>query len=141
MSDATIAPDAFGRSLAGFGINLLVAHLRAEVTFMTECLSFSATRVGDDFAILRRPNMVMLLHQDATYQGHPMITLLPEAAARGAGCELRLYDLDPDHAEAMAIPAGGQILQKAMDKPHGLREAFLMSPAGYVWVPSRPLTV
>jgi len=26
-----------------------------------------------------------------------------------------------------------------MDKPHGLREAYLIDPDGYIWVPDTPL--
>ena len=44
-----------------------------------------------------------------------------------------------DLAAARAEAAGGTILQPPTDKPHGLREAYLLDPDGYVWVPSRPL--
>ena len=140
MNDATISPADFGKQLGGFGINLLVPHLAAEIKFMTDCLGFAASRVDEGFAILRRPNMVMMLHHDRTYHGHPLINMLPETGARGAGCELHLYDVDPDQAQATAEAAGGACLQKAANKPHGLREAFILSPAGYLWVPSRPLS-
>ena len=56
-------------------------------------------------------------------------------ALRGAGVELRLYDLDPDAAEARARAAGYHVLQVAANKPHGLRECYLVDPDGYVWVP------
>ena len=32
------------------------------------------------------------------------------------------------------------ILQPPTNKPHGLREAYILDPDGYCWVPSRPLT-
>ena len=56
--------------------------------------------------------------------------------ARGAGAELRLYGLDPDAAEARARALGSIVLAGAMDKPHGLREAYLVDPEGYIWAPS-----
>ena len=34
------------------------------------------------------------------------------------------------------LAIGGGVLQEATDKPHGLREAYLYDPDGYVWVPS-----
>ena len=30
-------------------------------------------------------------------------------------------------------------LEAVTDKPHGLREAFLIDPDGYLWVPDVPL--
>ena len=47
---------------------------------------------------------------------------------------------DPDEAARRAGEAGGRVLQAPMDKPHGLRECCILSPAGYAWVASRPLT-
>ena len=57
--------------------------------------------------------------------------------ARGAGAELRLYGVDPDAAEARARALDAPVLAGAADKPHGLREAYLIDPDGYVWVPCR----
>jgi len=59
--------------------------------------------------------------------------------ARGAGIELRLYGTDPDAAEGRAREAGAIVLAGAIDKPHGLREAYILDGDGYVWVPCRPL--
>ena len=68
----------------------------------------------------------------------PLLALLPENPPRGAGIEIRLYDTDPDAAVARAEAAGLAILQPPTDKPHGLREAYILCPDGYAWVPSRP---
>ncbi|MFC3119147.1 hypothetical protein ACFOHS_16945 [Jhaorihella thermophila] len=65
--------------------------------------------------------------------------LLPEAPPRGAGVEIRLYDSDPDAAAAQAEAFGATLLQRPGDKPHGLRETYILCPEGYAWVPSRPL--
>jgi hypothetical protein len=32
------------------------------------------------------------------------------------------------------------VLQAPADKPHGLREAYILDPDGYCWVPGRPKT-
>ncbi len=50
------------------------------------------------------------------------------------GTELRLHGRDPDAAEAAARALDLTVLASAMDKPHGLREALLIDPAGYLWV-------
>ncbi len=85
--------------------------------------------------LLSHRDQLYQLHADATYADNPLLALLPEAAARGAGIELRLYQVDPDRAEARARQRGHQVLQSAADKPHGLRECFLLDPDGYCWVP------
>jgi predicted enzyme related to lactoylglutathione lyase len=139
MDYETVQAADFGASLRGLGINLLVPDVLAEVGFLTACLGMTAHRVSRDFAIVTYGATPFQLHQDATYARHPLHGLLPQAAPRGAGAELRLYNTDPDAAAAKAETAGGMVLQAPADKPHGLREAYLLSPAGYCWVPSRPL--
>ncbi|MEL7257937.1 MAG: glyoxalase, partial [Pseudomonadota bacterium] len=61
--------------------------------------------------------------------------------ARGAGAEFRFYQTDPDDAVARARARGAYILQEPTDKPHGLREAYIVCDNGYAWVPSRPLNL
>ena len=63
----------------------------------------TAHRVSADFAILRYGDAVFQLHGDGTYSNNPYLGLLPENPPRGAGCELRLYDSDPDVAAARAL--------------------------------------
>ena len=53
--------------------------------------------------------------------------------------ELRLHDHDPDKAAAKAASLGHMVLAEAADKPHGLRESYIVDPDGYVWVLDRPL--
>ena len=59
--------------------------------------------------------------------------------ARGVGVELRIHGRDPDEAEAAARTLGYHVLAGAMDKPHGLREAYIVDQDGYVWVPDVPV--
>ena len=68
-----------------------------------------------------------------------MLVRTRQASTRGAGCELRLYNMDPDKAEARARAHGYEVLAPSEDKSHGLRECYLVDPEGYVWVPGRPL--
>jgi hypothetical protein len=50
-----------------------------------------------------------------------------------------LHGRDPDEAESMARRLGFAVLAGAVNKPHGLREAYLVDPDGYLWVPDIPL--
>ena len=79
------------------------------------------------------------LHSDATFAAHPLFALLPESGPRGAGIELRLHEADPDLAAArLADFPDAMLLQQPTDKwGHGLREAVVLCPFGYAWVPSR----
>ncbi len=75
-----------------------------------------------------------MLHADHTYDDHELSGSLRPDIARGIGVELRLHGCDPDAAEARARAAGYTVLAGAMDKPHGLREAYLVDADGYLWV-------
>ena len=99
----------------------------------------AAHRLSDDFAIMTYGRDVFQLHSDGTYHSNALLGLLPENPPRGAGIELHLYETDPDEAVARAQTRGDAILATPKDKPHGLREAYILSPDGYVWVPSRRL--
>jgi hypothetical protein len=92
-----------------------------------------------DFAIMTYGDQVFQIHSDETYHSNPLLGLLPENPPRGAGIEIRLYDTDPEEACSLAEAAGGTILQGPTDKPHGLREAYILCGNGYTWVVSRGL--
>ena len=128
------APD-YGRSLRGFGVNLLVSDVARAVAFQTEVLGVELVYQDPDFAVLAHDGDQWMLHADHTYGGHPLLALTGDGAIRGVGAELRLYGVDPDAAEARARARGDTVLAVSADKPHGLRECFLADPDGYVWVP------
>lgn len=135
--DPWMPADAYGRSLTGFGVNLLVADVAASADFATNVLGATVVYADPDFAVLRHGGAEWMLHADHAYDGHPLSGIALAAEGRGAGAELRLYDCDPDRAEAAARAAGHTVLAGALDKPHGLREAYLLDPDGYCWVPSQ----
>lgn len=139
MDYETVAPDQFGASLRGFGFNILVRDVPRSARFLSEVFDLAAHRVSADFAIIRQGQAVLQLHADSTYGQHPLLGLLPDNPPRGAGVEIRLYECDPDTAAARAKAAGGALLQAPSDRPHGLREAYILCPDGYAWVPSRPV--
>lgn len=135
----TVGAEEFGASLRGIGLNLLVRDVRAICVMLETVFDMKTHQVTSDFAIVTYGDQVFQLHNDGTYHSNPLLGLLPEAGARGAGIEIRLYDTDPDIAAERAEGAGMHILQPPTEKPHGLREAYLLCPDGYAWVPSRPL--
>lgn len=139
--------DAFGRALApGTGFNLLVKDVERAARFQAAVLGATVDYWDQDFAILRAGteagNVVWMLNHDRTYRSHPLAGIVrggDQGGGRGAGAELRLYGRDPDVTEAAAraveATLGGVVLAGAADKPHGLREAYILDPEGYCWVP------
>ena len=84
-------------------------------------------------------NITIRTAKSEIYLGNMGLNLLPENPPRGAGIQIHLFDTDPDDAAQRADTVGFTVLQPPTDKPHGLRECFLLCPDGYAWVPSRPL--
>ena len=132
------APD-YGRSLRGLSINLLVKEVPRAIAFAREVLGATLVYGDADFAVLRREGAEWMLHADHTYGNHPLLALTGDGALRGAGVEIRLHDHDPDGAAGKAESLGYTVLAAAADKPHGLREAYIADPDGYVWVLDSPL--
>ena len=143
MKKSTIEPfmpaDAYGRSLKGFGVNLLVASVERAREFHREVLAAEEVYHDPDFAVYRGSGAEWMLHADHTYSDHPLKGSLGPDIPRGIGVELRLHGRDPDAAEARARELGHTVLAGAMDKPHGLREAFIVDGDGYLWVPDVPI--
>jgi predicted enzyme related to lactoylglutathione lyase len=140
MNYDDITPEDFGASLRGLGLNLLVRDVARQVSFLEQVFGMKAFQPTADFAIMTYGNQVFQLHSDGTYHSNPLLGLLPESPPRGGGIEIRLYDSDPEASCSKAETAGGTVLQAPTDKPHGLREAYILCENGYAWVPSRPLT-
>ena len=139
MDYETVSADEFGASLTGLGLNILVRDVPAQVAFLEDVFAMNGHRVSRDFAIMSYHGHVMQLHADHTYGENPLLGLVPETPPRGAGAEFRLYHTDPDAAAARARARGAHILQEPADKPHGLREVYILCENGYAWVTSRRL--
>lgn len=125
----------YGRSLRALTVNLIVRDMEAALVFQREVLGAAVVYSDPDFAVLQGCGAEWMLHADHTYRGHPLEGVFAGAASRGAGAELRLHGRNPDEAEAAARRLGFRVLALAADKPHGLREAYLVDADGYVWVP------
>lgn len=132
----SMSGDQVGRALSDFGINFLVTNTEQTALFLERVFGFNRLRLDKDYGVMEHRGRLYQLHADPTYHSHPLLGLLPESDARGLGIELRLFDIDPDEAEQRAIDNEYVVLQSTADKPHGLRECFLMDPDGYCWVPS-----
>ena len=139
MNFETVAAEDFGASLRGIGLNLLVRDVKREVAFLETVFGMKGHRVSSDFAIMAYGDQIFQLHSDGTYHSNPLLSLLPESPPRGTGVEIRLYESDPEEVCAKAEAAGGMILQGPTDKPHGLKEAYVLCENGYAWVASRPI--
>jgi catechol 2,3-dioxygenase-like lactoylglutathione lyase family enzyme len=124
----------YSGSLSGISLNLLVADVARSVAFANAVLGAETVYADEDFAVLRNAAGEWMVHADHTYDAHPMLRGVGDTR-RGAGVELRLHGIDPDAAEAAARAAGCSVLASATDKGHGLREAYLIDPDGYTWVP------
>jgi len=132
----TVPAEEFGRSLEGMGVNLLTGDVRELATFLVEIFGLTVFRLSDDFAIIRHDGTILQLHADPTYGSHPLMSLVPENPPRGAGAQFYLFGIDPDAAVARANAAGHLVIEHVANKPHGLREATILSPEGYAFTPA-----
>ena len=114
----------YAHSLRGLGVNLVSADLNRALEFQREVLGVEIIYSDADFAALRGFGSEWMIHADHTYTGHPLETLLGQIPKRGGTVELRLHGCDPD-----------------IDRPHGLREAYLLDGDGYLWVADVPVPV
>ena len=128
------APE-YGRSLEGLGINLLVRDIAVQLAFHREVLGARVVYSDPDIAVFQFLDAQWMLHAIHTYDAHPLHERLCGPEPRGVGVELRLHGRDPDEAEAAARRLGFSVIAAAADKPHGLREACIEDPEGYLWVP------
>jgi catechol 2,3-dioxygenase-like lactoylglutathione lyase family enzyme len=134
-SDPWMPAPRYSRTLQGLTLNLLVRDIGQSLPFHREVLGAQVVYSDPDFAVLRCGGAEWMLHADHTYLDHPLHASLSEGGPRGVGAELRLHGRDPDEAESAARRLGFTVLASATDKPHGLREVYLIDPDGYLWVP------
>ena len=136
--DPWMPAPAYGRSLRGLTVNLLVQDIGTSLVFQQDVLGVEIVYSDPDIAVLQFRDAEWMLHADHTYEDHPLHGSLSSDIPRGIGTELRLHGRDPDKAETAARELGYTILEGASDKPHGLREAYVIDPDGYTWVPDIP---
>ena len=131
------APD-YGHSLKGMTLNLLVRDIDRSIAFQTRILQAEVVYSDPDIAVLRGFGTEWMLHADHTYLENNLYDLISNVSVRGTGIEIRLHDCDPDEAEKRALDLGYAVLAETENKPHGLRECYLVDDDGYIWVPDVP---
>ena len=147
-----ISAEDLGCRLRGFGVNILVRKsARVYAEGLRDILGIEIIRAEDAFALVCVPSYappcdevssasLIQIHADFAYGANPYLSLLPENDARGVGVELHLFETDPDMIVARAEDASDwTVLQSPEDKPHGVRECYLLDSHGYSWVVSKPL--
>ena len=141
-ADPWIPTVEYAHSLVGFTVNLLVSDVAAHVAFARDVLGLEIVYSDPDIAVYRHGPTQWMVHADHTYEDadNPMNEVRAALGLRGGCVELRVHRCDPDAAEAAAVKRGAEVLAVAADKPHGLREAYIRDPDGYIWVPDVPVT-
>jgi hypothetical protein len=139
MDYEAVSGKALAHALRGLSLNLLVRDVLLEVEFLRTVFGVQTYKVSQDFGICVHGASVFQLHADHTFTQNALYGLLPESPPRGAGIELRLHEADPDlAAERASRFANAMVLAAPIDKVgHGLREAIILCPHGYAWVPSQ----
>ena len=128
-----MASDAYGKTLAGLSLNLIVRDVRKSVPFYRDVLGMTVHYSDLDMAALQLGSTQIVLHADHTYDEQPWAPRLAETGKRGLGAELRILGIDPDAAERRAKDAGATVLHGARDWPHGWRDVLLEDPDGYTF--------
>ena len=64
----------YGRSLSGFGVNLLVRAVAPAVAFHRSVLGATVVYEDPDFAVIRHGSSEIMLHADHTDDHHPIRT-------------------------------------------------------------------
>jgi hypothetical protein len=145
MDLETVSPVALGQSLRGVGLNILTRDVIGLARALSTVLGLPAHRVSADFALLSHGSQLIQIHADAAFANHPLASLAAEAAPRGAGVQIYLFGLDPDgvaeRARIAGDGAGITLIEEPADKPHGLREATVLTREGYAFTAAsaRPL--
>lgn len=128
-----LTPAAYGRTLAGLSLNLIVRDIAKSVPFYQDVLGFTVHYADVDFAALQLDGSNVQLHADHTYDHQSWAPRLADPSKRGLGAELRILGIDPDAAERRAREHGAVVVIGARDRPHGWRDVVLEDPDGYTF--------
>jgi catechol 2,3-dioxygenase-like lactoylglutathione lyase family enzyme len=134
-----MASDAYGKTLAGLSLNLIVRDVATSVPFYRDVLGMTVRYADADMAALQLGATQIVLHADHTYDKQPWAGRLALSGKRGLGAEIRILGIDPDAAERRATAGGATVLLGARDWPHGWRDVILEDPDGYTFAVGVPL--
>jgi hypothetical protein len=125
----------YSSELSGLTVNLLVNNISKATDFITNIIEANIIYEDIDFAAIEGFGSKWCFHADHTYDKHPLTGFINKKHKRGDGIELRLFGCNPDKAEMRALKHGFKVISKTQDKPHGLRECYIIDSEGYCWVP------
>jgi hypothetical protein len=125
----------YSKELSGLTVNLLVKDIQKATEFVEHVIEADIVYEDIDFAAVEGFGSKWCFHADHTYDRHPITDFISLKNTRGMGIELRLLGCNPDRAEMMAIKHGFKVISRSQDKPHGLRECYIIDSEGYCWVP------
>ena len=128
-----MASDAYGKTLAGLSLNLIVRDVERSVPFYRDVIGMTVHYADPDMAALQLAGTQIVLHADHTYDKQPWAERLGSPGKRGLGAEIRILGIDPDAAERRARERGAMVLAGARDWPHGWRDVLLEDPDGYTF--------
>ena len=135
-----MASDAYGKTLAGLSLNLIVRDVATSVPFYRDVLGMTVHYADEDMAALQLDTTQIVLHADHAYENQPWAARLTGTEKRGLGAEIRILGIDPDAAERRAKEHGATVLLGARDWPHGWRDVVLEDPDGYTFAIGVALT-
>jgi len=125
----------YSRELIGLTVNLLVNNISKATQFSANVIEAKIIYEDIDFAAIEGFGSKWCFHADHTYDENPLTNFVNPKDNRGVGIELRLLGCNPDKAEVRAKKYGFKVISKSQDKPHGLRECYIIDNFGYCWVP------
>ena len=126
---------SYSKELNGLTVNLLVNDIHKATEFIENVIEADVIYKDIDFAAIEGFGSKWCFHADHTYDRHSLTDFINIKNKRGEGVELRLLGCNPDRAEMKAKKHGFKVISKSQDKPHGLRECYIIDSAGYCWVP------
>ena len=121
----------YSKDLSGLTINLLVEDIKRSIHFLQKIIY-----QDPDFAAIEGFGSRWCIHSYHTYGTHPFLNFIKSSKSKGLGIELRVIGCDPDRAEERARKENYIILSNSMNKPHGMRECYILDNNGFCWVPS-----
>src|SRR5438105_4033000 len=128
-------PAAYGRTLMGLSVNLIVRDVARSLPFYTDVLGFTALYGDADYAALERDGMRLQLHADHAYDGMPWAPELAAGGRRGLGAEIRLLGLYPTCSTHTSTPSYTRLSRDSSTVP--AREARGRWATAWPAAPSR----
>lgn len=115
-----------------FGITLWSTDVFQLADFLVEVAGLEALQRHPGFASLRSGDVLVNIHDDESYRGHPWFEALGrEGVARGIGAEMRFQVGSASDAFTAALRLGGQAIASPFEYENTL-ECQVMGPDGYV---------